>query len=414
VADPPVRWTNVDPKTAPQAEAEWVATQRKWIWGWRRLVLLALPLVYLIYVVGSVRQNSHGGAAVAGYAVLAAFAACWLAVPLVSAPKASSRWFWVWYATLIALTVAELPFAHAAGFVLCVFITIATVIRLGARSAPIVAVLALAALLVPVAIGSWHDNLAAAFDTVNPVAIPVVALTMFAVMQVVRGNHALAEARAELARLAAENERIRIARDLHDLLGHSLTTITVKAGLARRLGSADPARAVDQIAEVEELSRRALADVRAAVSGYRDVTLVNELARGRELLRAVGITADLPTAADVVDPANQELFGWAVREGLTNVIRHSRASSCTVRLSPSSMEITDDGIGAAAPAGNGLRGLRERVAAAGGTLEAGPRQPTKGWQLWLRMPAAVTRLPADGEAGATAATSFVAGQGRGH
>jgi two-component system, NarL family, sensor histidine kinase DesK len=379
MAEPPVRWANVDPKTAPhaKAEAEWVATQRKWTQGWRRLVLLALPLVYLIYVAGSVRQNSHGAAAVAGYAVLAAFAACWLAVPPVSA-AASSRRFWVWYAVLVALAVAELPFARAAGFVLGVFITIATVARLGARSAPIVAVLALGALLVPVAIGPWHDSLAAAFDTVTPIAIPVVALTMFAVLQVVRGNQALAEARAELARLAAENERIRIARDLHDLLGHSLTTITVKAGLARRLGSADPARAVDQIAEVEELSRRALADVRAAVSGYRDVTLVNELARGRELLRAAGITADLPTAADVAGPANQELFGWAVREGLTNVIRHARASSCTVRLSPSSLEITDDGIGAAAPAGNGLRGLRERVAAAGGTLDAGPLQPRAG------------------------------------
>ena len=405
----------MDPKGAPQAkaEAEWVATQRKWTWGWRRLVLLAIPLVYLIYVVGSVRQNSHGGAAVAGYAVLAAFAACWLAAPLVSAAEASSRLFWVWYAVLVVLTVAELPFAHAAGLVLCVFITIATVVRLGARSAPIVAVLALTALLVPVAIGSWHDSLAAAFDTVTPVAIPVVALTMFAVMQVVRANQALAEARAELARLAAENERIRIARDLHDLLGHSLTTITVKAGLARRLGSADPGRAVNQIAEVEELSRRALADVRAAVSGYRDVTLVSELARGRELLRAAGIAADLPTAADVVDPANQELFGWAVREGLTNVLRHSRASSCAVRLSPYSMEITDDGIGAAAPAGNGLRGLRERVAAAGGTLDAGPREP-RGWQLRVCMPAAVTRRPADGDSGTADAAASAAGQGRGH
>ena len=400
----------MDSKTAPQAEAEWVATQRKWTWGWRRLVLLAIPLVYLIYVVGSVRQYSHGAAAVAGYAVLAAFAACWLAVPAV---EATSRWFWVWYAVLVVLAVAELPFAHAAGFVLCVFITLATVARLGARSVPIVAALALGALLIPVAIGSWHDNLAAAFDTVTPVAIPVVALTMFAAMQVVRGNQALAEARAELARLAAENERIRIARDLHDLLGHSLTTITVKAGLARRLGSADPARAVDQIAEVEELSRRALADVRAAVSGYRDVTLVNELARGRELLRAADIAADLPTAADVVDPANQELFGWAVREGLTNVIRHARASSCAVRLSPSSVEITDDGIGAAAPAGNGLRGLRERVAAAGGALDAGPRQP-RGWQLRVCMPAAVTRPAADQNAGAAEATSSAAGQGHRH
>src|SRR5262249_57827932 len=102
--------------------------------------------------------------------------------------------------------------------------------------------------------------------------------------------------------------------------GESVTRTAVKAGGPRGPGSGDRARAVDQIAEVEELSRRALADVRAAVSGYRDVTLVNELARGRELLRASGIAADLPTAADVVDPAHQELFGWAVREGLTNVI----------------------------------------------------------------------------------------------
>jgi two-component system, NarL family, sensor histidine kinase DesK len=93
------------------------------------------------------------------------------------------------------------------------------------------------------------------------------------------------------------------------------------------------------------------------------------------------------------------------------VIRHARASSCTARLSPSSLEITDDGIGAAAPAGNGLRGLRERVAAAGGTLDAGPLQP-RGWQLRVCMPAAVTPLPADATQGET--TSSAASQGRGH
>ena len=202
----------------------------------------------------------------------------------------------------------------------------------------------------------------------------------FATLAILGGNQALAAARAEVARLAAENERIRIARDLHDLLGHSLTTITVKAGLARRLGEADPARALGQIAEVEELSRRALAEVRAAVSGYRDVTLAGELARGRELLEASGVAADLPAAADMADPAHQELLGWAVREGLTNVIRHSRAGTCAVRLSPSAVEITDDGVGTAAPPGNGLRGLRERVTAAGGTVDAGPLQPS-GWRL---------------------------------
>src|SRR5262249_56376621 len=96
-------------------------------------------LVYLIYVAGSVRQNSHGAAAVAGYAVLAAFAACWLAVPLVPAAEASKRRFWAWYAVLAALAVAGLPFPRAPGFVLCRFLPVSTVARPGARAPPIVA-----------------------------------------------------------------------------------------------------------------------------------------------------------------------------------------------------------------------------------------------------------------------------------
>jgi two-component system sensor histidine kinase DesK len=371
--------------------------------------MLGVPLVYLIFVVISVRQNSYGTAAIAGYVLLAVFAACWLVTPLVLSEGTSRLRFWAWYALLVALTAAEIPFARAAGFVLCVFLTLLTVARLGARSAPIVAAMALAALLVPIAVGPWHVSLAKSFADVTPVAIPVVALAMLGVMQVVRANRALAETRAELARLAAENERIRIARDLHDLLGHSLTTITVKAGLARRLGPTNPAGAVDQITEVEELCRKALTEVRAAVSGYREVTLASELARGRELLRASGITAELPTATDVADPAHQELFGWAVREGLTNVIRHSRARSCTVRVSASCVEIIDDGHGSDAPPGNGLSGLRERAAAAGGGVDAGPAQPA-GWRLRVWVPA-VDAPPAVGEtASAVRDTASAAGR----
>jgi two-component system sensor histidine kinase DesK len=396
----PVPSVNVSDEVArhSEAEAEWVAAQSRWTRSWRRAAMFAIPLVYLVFVVVSVRQNSSGSAAVTGYVLLAVFAACWLVTPFLLGPACSRRRFWAWYALLLALTVAELPFARAAGFVLCVYLTLLTVARLGFRSAPIVAVLALAALWVPVAVGSWHVSLAKSFADVTPVAIPVVAVAMAAVIQVVRANEALAETRAELARLAAENERIRIARDLHDLLGHSLTTITVKAGLARRLGAADPKGAVAQITEVEDLCRRVLADVRAAVSGYREVTLASELARGRELLRASGITADLPTATDVADPAHQELFGWAVREGLTNVIRHARARSCEVRVSASAVEIIDDGQGSAAAPGNGLRGLRERAAAAGGGVDAGPVQPT-GWRLRVWVPAEDTPPAVGGTAG---------------
>jgi two-component system, NarL family, sensor histidine kinase DesK len=373
-------------KPATPAEAEWVASQRRWTQGRRRYLMTVAPLLYLIYDVVAVHQNSHGAGAVTGYVVIALFAACMLLAPVLLRMDSSARRFWTWYAVLTALFLAELPFARAAAFLFCLYLSIASVARLGVRSWPYVAVMALAALFVPVAIPSWKVSFAGSLDDFTPLVIPVAAFLTFAVLQVLRGNIALAEARAEVARLAAENERIRIARDLHDLLGHSLTTITVKAGLARRLGAADPARAVGQIGEVEELCRQALAEVRAAVSGYRDVTLAGELARGRELLRAAGVAADLPTATDIVDPAHQELLGWAVREGLTNVVRHSRAGTCAVRLSQSGVEITDDGVGAAAPVGNGLRGLRERVAAAGGSVEAGPAQPS-GWRLQVSVAA---------------------------
>jgi two-component system, NarL family, sensor histidine kinase DesK len=356
----------------------WDASQNRWTAGWRLVATRAVALVYLLYVVGAIRQNAHGAAAVLGYAGLVAFAAGWLffMYPFFAPPAR----FWTLYGILTALLVLELPLAHAAGFVLAVFLTITTVARLGARSFPVVAVLALASLLVPPAIPAWHTSIGNAFGGVTPLAIPVVALGIFAIMRVLQNNNALAQAQAELASLAAENERFRIARDLHDLLGHSLTTIKVKAGLARRLGESDPALALPEIAAVEALARQSLADVRAAVSSYRDVTLAGELATGRELLRAAGIAADLPRAVDVVDPAHQELFGWVVREGFTNVVRHANATSCAVRLAAASVEIVDDGIGGSSGPGNGLSGLRERVAAAGGVIEVGPRQPS-GWRL---------------------------------
>jgi two-component system, NarL family, sensor histidine kinase DesK len=361
------------------ADAEWIASQRKWTRGWLRLALPAVFLVYLLYVVGPIGQFSHGAGRVFGYAVLAGFALSYLAV-IREGLQAPSRRFWSLYWILVALFLAELPFARAPAFVMCLYIAAITVGRIGVRSWPIILVLALAALVVPAAIPSWHTSLNSAFGTVTPVAIPVVALVSFGVSELLAANRALAEARAELARLAAENERFRIARDLHDLLGHSLTTITVKAGLARQLGETDPARALEEIAEVEILSRRSLADVRAAVTSYRDVTLAGELSTGRELLRAAGVTADLPRAVDAVDPTHQELFGWVIREGLTNIVRHAHAGSCAVRLSASSIEIVDDGVGGTGQPGNGLSGLRERVAAAGGVIDAGPLQP-RGWRL---------------------------------
>ena len=378
-------------------EANWVAIQRGWTRGWRRLVLPAVFLAYLIFVGKAVAQHNHGAPAVAGFLILGLFVAAYLGIVLhASGPSTSPFWtswqFWALYGLLVASFVAELPFARATGFVLCLYITAITVVRLGSRAAPIVVVLALGALFVPAAIASWHDSLSTAFDNVVPLAIPVVAIVAYGVVRVQRGNVALAEARAEVARLSAEAERSRIARDLHDLLGHSLTSITLKAGLARRLGEADPRRSAAEIAAVEELSRQALVEVRAAVSSYRDGTLAGELVRGRELLRASGVAADFPTATDVVGAAHQQLFAWAVREGLTNVARHAHATTCTVTLTECEMEIRDDGVGGQPSGGNGLAGLRERAAAAGGVVEAGPLDP-RGWRLRVTIGPAASAPP---------------------
>jgi two-component system sensor histidine kinase DesK len=261
-------------------------------------------------------------------------------------------------------------------FVMAVYVVVLSLAALRRRAIPIVVALTAVALFLPPLIPSWH----APAGTVTAFSIGLVTLAMYGFFEVIRSNRALTEARAEVARLAAEHERNRIARDLHDLLGHSLTTLTLKAGLANRLAGRDPARATAEMAEVESLARRALADVRAAVTSYREVTLTGELASGRELLRAAGIEADLPPAADIVRPDRHELVAWVVREGLTNVVRHSRAPRCRVELGPGHVEITDDGVGGAELGGGSLQGLRERVAAAGGTVAAGPR-PGGGWRL---------------------------------
>ena len=392
----PVRWGDVgsDVALAPTAKAEWGASQRYWARGWRAAVLVFLPLIYLIYVGGAVHKYSQGAQALAGYGILGAFCIGYVALTLLvrGGEAFSPRRFLPLYGLLTALLVAELPFARAAAFVMGLYLAMIGVAKFGARAVPVVAGLTLASIFVPAAVPSWHQSLSSAIGNFTPIAIPVVALITFVVGRGVRDALELAEARAQLARLAADNERNRIARDLHDLLGHSLTTITLKADLAHLLSATEPARAAQEIAEVAELSRQALAEVRAAVSNYREVTLAAELARGRELLRASGVAAELPTAVDMVDVSHQELFGWAVREGLTNVARHAHATRCTVVLTASEVEICDDGIGGTGTAsdGNGLAGLGERVAAAGGRLEAGPLCP-QGWRLRVSFaPAMVT------------------------
>ncbi|WP_295777217.1 sensor histidine kinase [uncultured Microbacterium sp.] len=207
-----------------------------------------------------------------------------------------------------------------------------------------------------------------------PAIIVSISAMMAAFGRNIAAMNALRATRDQMAQMAVERERSRVARDLHDILGHSLTVITVKTELAGRLIDVDAARAKAEVAEVEALARGALADVRATVAGYRGITVAGELAAARQALDAAGIAAELPTATENVPAERRELAGWIVREGVTNVIRHAHASRCRVRLSVRSVSIEDDGVGPASgagTAGSGLIGLRERVEAAGGRLMLG-------------------------------------------
>ena len=187
------------------------------------------------------------------------------------------------------------------------------------------------------------------------------SVAVFGLRAVMSRSVGLVVAHEENARLAVDDERTRFARDLHDILGHSLTVITVKAELAQKLLDVDVERARDEIAELERLSRDALTDVRRAVEGYRDITLPGELVRARAALTAAEIVADLPHSADDVPSDLRELFAWTIREGVTNVIRHSGATHCEVRLTPTRAEVLDDGLARSSPDGHGsgLAGLRE-------------------------------------------------------
>jgi two-component system sensor histidine kinase DesK len=245
-----------------------------------------------------------------------------------------------------------------------VYVAVTCVMCLRTRWAWLVSVVvAFATFGATMVVPDWHRDWGILFG------ILVATLAIWGISQSINRNVEVLAVREENARLALDDERNRFARDLHDILGHSLTVITVKAELANRLIDVDADRAKAELADLERLSRDALADVRRAVEGYRELTLPGELARAKMALSAAEIDADLPNTTDDVPTDRRELFAWAVREGITNVIRHSDARRCTVVLGEHEIEVRDDGRGAeAAGAGNGLTGLRERAAALGGTV----------------------------------------------
>ena len=186
--------------------------------------------------------------------------------------------------------------------------------------------------------------------------------------------------RADVARasLALSEEREEIARDVHDVLGHSLTVITLKAELAQRLLEIDPARAGAEMEAIAQLSRASLAEVRSTVTRLRVPDFSGEIEGAGRALQTAGIRAELPDAQSALAVAgvNAKLFSWVLREAVTNMVRHSGANAARVRLSATGLDILDNGVGVGDARGNGLTGMAQRVAASGGSvvIEAAPEQ----------------------------------------
>jgi two-component system sensor histidine kinase DesK len=197
----------------------------------------------------------------------------------------------------------------------------------------------------------------------------------------------LLRAQEEVERLARVAERERIARDLHDLLGHTLSVIVIKAELASKMFARDPERAQREIREVETISRDALGQVRAAVRGYRLAGIEGELRNARTALEAAGVRLEAAVEPSGLTAAQEMVFALALREAVTNVVRHARAEVCRLTLRQNDrfceLEVADDGRGGAVVEGSGLRGMRERVEAIGGAVEC---DGSKGTLLRVRVP----------------------------
>ncbi len=331
--------------------------------GWRKyLGLVALALFVILYL-----------------GTLAIFQGFGRTYPETSALQARH---WLCIVVLLACVVAMIPGAHDKALTALVFVAaVALGVLPTGQGLAVLAVLFAVTEIAGNVIPGWIGN-------GNGLALILAGTATWAFRMALLRRRQLVLAERELGELALEEERSRIARDLHDILGYSLTVIAVKTELAGRLLGVDTERTRAELKDLERLTRDALADVRATALGVRGIALPGEIASARSALEAVGIDPALPTVADEIPSRWRELYAWTIRESVTNVIRHSHAKHCTITMSDRRLSITDDGVGPAYTAtdGRGLSGLRQRAALVGATLTTGSGPNGKGFSVNVEVP----------------------------
>jgi two-component system sensor histidine kinase DesK len=363
------------------------------------LVCLLFPLLALLHLKLSLVQLVLALAGLLIFVISYTWVMWSHPVRSVARRPAQIRQYLLMLAGLTAL-VLWLSIAYDSAFLwLFVGVSASAGVTLPVRSA-FVAVMALTLLTLFVSVGI--SGAIAASDWLH--TLPLVLLVRglgLDMLGMARLSSALREvhaARAELAHMAVIEERLRMARDLHDLLGQTLSVITLKSELAGRLVEQAPVQAAAEMHDVERLARQTLREVREAVAGYRQPALQSELDGARQLLEAAGIAWTVEHTAGTLPPAMDAVLAWTVREGVTNVIRHSRACWCNIRVTRENgavrAEVVNDGEQGpdqdAAPrrTGSGLAGLTERAGALGGQAAAGPWQSADqaGFRLRVELP----------------------------
>ena len=364
--------------------------------GSTRWFFAGIWLVYLISPVSGLFGHHHGVLWIAGgLAITAAFCVIYVITVCNSGiwPR-QARWGLIAIAVLAALACVVYGKAWTP---LWIYVSAATGMVLAApsyrRGTALRGVLAVGACYV---FFSWlsHDDPTDFLIVLLPVLLVGIAMIGFRTQ--IQLTNELAQARDTVAKLAANEERLRLARDMHDLTGQSLSTITLKSELAaKRLArlpsSAERDAALGDLGDIGRVSRQTLHDIREAVSGYRRPTLAIEVITARNALEAAGIRFDddpgLTLRSGTFDADAEAVLAWCLREAVTNVIRHSGAKTCRIRLiqhpGELSLEVSDDGHGpgsqdADAPHGAGLRGMSERLSTAGGRLSLGAADPGSG------------------------------------
>ncbi|MGW1410527.1 sensor histidine kinase [Streptomyces sp. NPDC002403] len=371
-------------------------TNRKQVWI--KLLWIGIWLAFMSAPVTDLTGGNHTPwATVLGALGLVTFVAAYLVLVFRHTSKPlDSRLVHSAIAFLGALSVVLILTLGTSWLVLFVYVAVSVGATLPLRTARWL-IPAVTGVMVLMGLAGDHPR-----EVITALIFPALlgGFSMTGVRQLIRTTIELREARATVAQLAANEERLRLARDLHDLLGHSLSLITLKSELAGRMLPDHPEQAAAQVADIEQVSRQALIDVRGAVTGYRRPTLPGELAGARTALAAAGITADVPAESPEGLPEKpEEVLAWALREAVTNVVRHSGARHCTVTLAPRQtldgkvleLTVSDDGVGpSGTKPGNGLTGIGERLATVDGTLITSGGNPGsgsgKGFTLALTVP----------------------------